>query len=153
MKIIRDRKRSFDLDQFLTRPLFAHLSTVCEEGPRDSPVWFHWEEGFLWIIGVPSTDSFPDRIRRDPRCAVGIVDFHRESGRVLHAGFRGRATVEPFDQGIATRLLSRYLGPDEGNWDPRFRDLDDSNVLIRVQPETVVVRDQSYVPAPPVKNR
>ncbi|MFD1426056.1 pyridoxamine 5'-phosphate oxidase family protein [Kroppenstedtia sanguinis] len=152
MKIIRDRKHSFDLENFLAQPLFAHLSTVCEEGPRDSPVWFHWEGGYLWIIGIPSTDSFPDRIRKDPRCAVGIVQFHRESGQVFHAGIRGQATVEPFDTGIATRLLSRYLGPDEESWDPRFQNLDDSNVLIRIQPETVVLRDQSYEPASMTKH-
>lgn len=41
MKIIKG-KRSFDLDEFLNKPLFvlAHLSTTSFEGPRDSPVWF-----------------------------------------------------------------------------------------------------------------
>ncbi|MDA8354369.1 MAG: pyridoxamine 5'-phosphate oxidase family protein [Firmicutes bacterium] len=145
MQIIRDTKRSFDLAEFLTRPLFAHLATVCEQGPRDSPVWFHWEEGALWMIGTPQ-DSFPKRIKADPRCAVGIVDFDPKQGRVLHAGFRGWATVEPFDPDIATRLLSRYLGPSQQKWDPRFRDLDQRNRLIRFHPKTVVLRDQSYTP-------
>lgn len=30
-------------------------------------------------------------------------------------------------------------------WDPPFKNLDESNVLICFKPETVVVRDQSYV--------
>jgi hypothetical protein len=39
MKIIKG-SRSFDLDEFLKEPLFAHLSTMSDEGPRDSPVWY-----------------------------------------------------------------------------------------------------------------
>ncbi|AXF58015.1 pyridoxamine 5'-phosphate oxidase family protein [Salicibibacter kimchii] len=145
--MIRDRNRSFNLNEFLQKPLFAHLSTSTKDhNPRESPVWFHWEHECIWIIGT-SSDSFPGRIKEKAECAIGIVDFDHTTGKVLHAGFRGHATVEPFDKGIAERLLSRYLGPEEKNWDPRFRNLDDSNVLIRFVPETVVVRDQSFEPS------
>lgn len=143
MKIIKDKKRSFNLEQFLAKPLFAHLSTVEENLPRDSPVWFLWDNNILWIIGT-SSDSFPKRIRGNPNCAIGILDFNVKTGLVLHAGFRGIATVEPFNHTIANRLLAKYLGDDTEQWDPRFKHLDDSNVLIRFIPETVVVRDQSY---------
>ncbi|ARK29827.1 pyridoxamine 5'-phosphate oxidase family protein [Halalkalibacter krulwichiae] len=144
MKIIRDKKRSFDLDAFLHKPLFAHLSTVADDAPRDSPVWFLWEESELWIIGT-SADSFPKRITENPKCAIGIVDFNHKEGKVLHVGFRGQAAVEPFNVTIAKRLLTRYLGANENQWDPRFKHLDDTNVLIRFIPDTVVVRDQSYI--------
>lgn len=144
MKIIMDNNPTFDLDEFLTKPLFAHLSTMVDDAPRDSPVWFHWEQGYLWIIGTP-TSSFPKRIKNNPKCAIGIIDFDQLTGKVLHTGFRGSATVEPFNKGIGTRLLSRYLGPVKKEWDPRFRDLDENNVLIRFVPETAVVRDQSYI--------
>jgi hypothetical protein len=40
MKVIRDRARSVDLHEFLSRPLFAHLASADEQGPRESPVWF-----------------------------------------------------------------------------------------------------------------
>lgn len=143
MKIIKDKKRSFDLEQFLAKPLFAHLSTVEEDFPRGSPVWFLWNNNILWIIGT-SSDSFPKRIRVNRNCAIGIVDFDVKTGLVLHAGFRGVATVEPFNHTIANRLLAKYLGENMEQWDPRFKHLDDSNVLIRFKPETVVVRDQSY---------
>ncbi len=33
----------FDLDGFLARPLYAHLAHSSESGPRESPVWFHWD--------------------------------------------------------------------------------------------------------------
>jgi hypothetical protein len=41
--------------------------------------------------------------------------------------------------------FKRYLGTEMEQWDPPFKNLDESNVLICFKPETVVVRDQSYV--------
>lgn len=147
MKVIADRPRAVDLGDFFQRPLFAHLSTLAPEGPRDSPVWFLWEEECLWIIGSERNDSFPKRLRHDARCAVGIVDFDRARGLVHHVGIRGRASVEPFDPERARRLLVRYLGGDQKAWDRRFQDTlaDSDNVLVRVVPGTVVTRDVSYV--------
>ena len=147
MKIIRDRPRTVNVEKFLARPLFAHLSTASPEGPRESPVWFLWEEEALWILASRTTDTFPIRIERDPRCAIGIVDFDQTSGRVQHVGFRGRAAIEPFDANRARRLLSRYLGHDEPSWDERFRrTLEglDQQLLVRFVPDTAVARDVSY---------
>lgn len=146
MRVIRDRAGTVDVDAFLARPLFAHLATAAEDGaPRDSPVWFLWEDGAVWIIGEP-TDTFPDRVAREPRCAVGVVDFDRASGLVQHVGIRGRGTVEPWDPSRARRLIRRYLGDDESAWDPEFVEFlpDDRYRFVRVQPETVVARDVSY---------
>jgi nitroimidazol reductase NimA-like FMN-containing flavoprotein (pyridoxamine 5'-phosphate oxidase superfamily) len=146
MRIIRDRARSVDLDEFLTRPVFAHLATLSEDGPRDSPVWFLWEDEAIWIIGSRDTDSFPARIESEPRCAVGIVDFNAATGLVQHVGFRGKATIEAFDRERAQRLLKRYLGDEHSTWDRRFQRTLDSldNVFVRVTPESAVARDVSY---------
>jgi hypothetical protein len=85
MKIVQDPGTQFGVDEkgsrqllehILSRPLFAHLATAHEHGPRESPVWFLWEENSIWMIGNYNTDSFPKRIERDPRCAIGIVDFN-----------------------------------------------------------------------------
>ena len=73
-KVTNGQQTIFELEEFLSRPLFAHLATNSELGPRESPVWFHWDGDHIWIIGG---DSFPDNVRRDARCAVGIVDFDR----------------------------------------------------------------------------
>ena len=149
MRVIRDGSRgTFDLEEFLSRPLFAHLATASEHGPRHSPVWFSWEEGALWIIG-DSGDTFPKRVEGEPRCAIGIVDFDQKTGLVQHAGFRGRATVEPYDRNRVRRLFSRYLEGEKAEWDDVFGEAlnDSSLVFIRYEPETVVVRDQSYAVA------
>jgi hypothetical protein len=146
VKVIRDRPETVDLDEFLARPLFAHLATSSPDGPRESPVWFLWEDGALWIIGSRRDDTFPARLDADPRCAVGIVDFDAATGRVHHVGVRGHATVCPFDPDRAGRLLSRYLGAAKEGWPARFRATlaDEDNVLVRVEPATAVARDVSY---------
>jgi hypothetical protein len=146
MRVIRDRPRTVDIGDVLARPLFAHLATASDAGPRDSPVWFLWEQNAVWIIGSRIRDSFPARLEAEPRCAIGVVDFDVDSGRVLHIGFRGVASLEPFDPVRARRLLTRYLGPESSRWDQRFTATleDPANVLVRFMPETVVARDVSY---------
>lgn len=137
----------FDLTEFLSRPHFAHLAHASESGPRESPVWFHWDGAAAWIIGG---ESFPANLRRDPRCALGVVDFDPATGLCQHVGMRGTAEVLPFDVAVARAVFRRYMGPDEADWDRRFDDVFDGSAgleLVRFTPETVVVRDQSYRPA------
>jgi hypothetical protein len=136
----------FDLDEFLARPLYAHLATHSEHGPRESPVWFHWDGTCLWIIGGT---SFPENIKREPRCALGIVDWDLHTGLSQHVGLRGRAVVLPFDRELARTIFRRYFGPDEDDWDRRFDDVFTGELgleMVRFTPETVVLRDQSYRP-------
>ncbi|WP_368504892.1 pyridoxamine 5'-phosphate oxidase family protein [Alkalihalophilus sp. As8PL] len=143
MKVIRNRG-SVDMEHTLSKPLFAHLATVEEGVPKDSPVWFLWEEEHIWIIGSTSADRFPHRLKQNPTCAIGIIDYEKVTGKVVHIGFRGKASVEPFDGERAERLLRRYLGPNQDKWDPRFKTFNEHTILVRVKPETLVVRDQSY---------
>jgi hypothetical protein len=154
MRIVHHTGSHFDLDdgaarrlmnEILARPLFAHLATHAEDGARESPVWFLWESDALWIIGNYRTDSFPKRIEAEPRCAVGIVDYDSSTGLVQHVGFRGRASLGQHDNERMIRLLSRYMGETK-TWDSRFVEiLDDTDyIFIRFEPETAVVRDQSY---------
>jgi Pyridoxamine 5'-phosphate oxidase len=137
----------FDLDEFLSRPLYAHLAHGSEHGPRESPVWFHWDGRAVWIIGGT---SFPANLKRDPRCALGIVDWEPATGLSHHVGMRGSAEVLPFDRAMAKTIFRKYFGPDESDWDLRFNyeatGEEAGLAMVRFTPETVVVRDQSYMP-------
>ncbi|WP_238709430.1 hypothetical protein [Natronorubrum halophilum] len=58
---------------------------------------------------------------------------------------RGHASLEPYDEERAERLLGKYLGDDRLEWPEMFVGLDpDGYRLIEFEPETVVARDQSY---------
>ena len=80
MEVVSETGSPFDLEgeparelieKILARPLFAHLATASERGPCESPVWFLWEGGALWIIENYKTDSFPSRIEREPEAIRG----------------------------------------------------------------------------------
>jgi hypothetical protein len=123
MKIVEQKVSAgncdiFELAEFLSRPLYAHLAHNSDEGPRESPVWFYWDGEVIWIIGGA---SFPENLKRDPRCALGIVDWDPTTGLSHHVGMRGRAEVLPFDPAKARSVFQRYLGPDEADWDPALR--------------------------------
>ncbi|HTS22508.1 MAG TPA: pyridoxamine 5'-phosphate oxidase family protein [Casimicrobiaceae bacterium] len=135
----------FDVDAFLRQPLFAHLATASPDGPRESPVWFLWEARELWLVGN-RRDSFPRRIEAEPRCAVGIVEFDLPRGRLRHVGIRGTGSIEALDRARLYRLLSRYLGEDEAAWNADFRAgvVDRLELMVRIRPASLVVRDQSY---------
>lgn len=70
------------------RPLFAHLTTVSDGGPGESPVWFLWEDNTLWLI-ASDRSSYTVRLQKDTRAAVGIVDFDLARGFLQHVGMRG----------------------------------------------------------------
>jgi len=134
----------FDLDEFLSRPLFAHLAHNTEQGPRESPVWFHWDGTSLWIIGGT---TFPANLKREPMCAMGIVDWDLATGFLHHVGLRGTAEVLAFDVEVAKTIFRKYFGPDEKEWDGRFADVLSGDLdleLVRFTPSTVIMRDQSY---------
>ena len=147
MEIIEDGLE-VTLDDFLARRLFCFLGQRSSEGPRLSPLWFLWEEGAVWNVARLDGRSYPGRVREYPETAVAVVDFEPATGRVEHVGMRGEATLELYDRLRADRLFEKYLGDDREAWPETFRGLDaESYRLTRVNPETVVARDQSY-PAP-----
>lgn len=138
----------FDPEAVLALPLVAILSTASPNGPRGAPVWYHWEEGALWMPSHEAASS-ARRIEADPRVAVEIVDYDNAAGLLRHLGLRGRASVEPEDADRFRRLLGRYLGPDPAAWNGWFIE----NVakigapagrMIRLVPDGVFADDVSY---------
>ncbi|MCV0397980.1 MAG: pyridoxamine 5'-phosphate oxidase family protein [Rhizobiaceae bacterium] len=139
------QQMDFDTQRVLVKPLMAHLASLSSDGPRDSPVWFLWEDDCLWLIGT-SRDSFVRRLEAEPRCAVGIVDFDVDRGILMHVGIRGLADVGPMQPERLHRLLARYLGPDPAAWNAWFKEtvVEPLDVMVRVTPSTMVAKDVSY---------
>jgi hypothetical protein len=59
---------------------------------------------------------------------------------------RGTAEVLPLDPQRLQRLLRRYLGHAESDWEPTFRAhvIDRLDLMVRFTPTSIVARDQSY---------
>jgi hypothetical protein len=52
---------------------------------------------------------------------------------------------------MARTIFRKYFGPDESAWDRRFDDVLSEGAgveMVRIIPETVVMRDQSHKPTP-----
>lgn len=141
-------RHPFDPHEVLSKPLMANLATSSEDGPRNAPVWFIWEDGAIWLLGSRAGSSVR-RLQREPRCAVEIVDFDNEAGILLHLGLRGRATIESMHSGRFKRLLAKYLGPDETRWNVWFINNvaaieDPDGRMIRLVPETIFTNNVSF---------
>jgi hypothetical protein len=147
--------RPFDPEVLLVRPLMANLATVAADGaPCNAPVWFLWEEGSLWMPGG-SAGSSVRRLAADPRCAVEIVEFDVSAGVLLHLGLRGTASVGPMEPSRFRRLLAKYLGAEEGGWNPWFvenvaRIDDPEGRMIRLLPSSVFTNNVSFFRTGPV---
>jgi hypothetical protein len=138
----------FDPQALLQLPLMANLATICAQGPRNSPVWFLWEEGAIWMLGDKDGSSVK-RLTADPRCAVEIVHFNPANGQLLHLGMRGSASIAPMDPRLFERLLGKYLGTDSTRWNAWFVDniaqIDNpTGRLIALKPESFFTNNVSY---------
>ncbi|HEV2317214.1 MAG TPA: pyridoxamine 5'-phosphate oxidase family protein [Thermoplasmata archaeon] len=151
MRITRGKGGEYDLDEFLTRPLLAIISTLSPEGGRASVAWFIWEEGALWTIVEDGYNTFQRRVASDGRVAVAVVDFRPREGLLQHVSLRGNATVEPFDDARGSRLLTRYYRHLAGyHASPRS---ESGTVqgrlpmrLVRIVPDSVLLRGWAYRP-------
>lgn len=142
----RGTEPDFDVADFLARPLTARVAT---NGPTVRPTWFLWEEGAFWII-TGSWAKLPGRVRADPAISLVIDECDLATGVVRQVTARGDAEIVPFDAPRGRRKLSRYLGPDESRWDPRFQRVvrDDpvsgGTLWLRLRPASLTSKDLSF---------
>lgn len=149
MKIDRSIAGNIDLEEFLLRPLLAHVASSSPLGARNSLLWFLWEEGALWFILEEGFNTLQSRVREDPRVAVGLADFDPARGFLEHVSIRGRASVEDWDDARASRLLRRYYRRLEGYADTPATPGEKVTgrlpmTFLKVVPESVVIRDHTY---------
>jgi len=136
----------FDTDSFLAQPLTARVAT---NGPTVRPTWYLWEDQSFWILSGPWAKLL-DRIKTDPVLAITVDVCDPSTGLVRQVIARGDAEILPFDVARGRRKLGRYLGPDEAEWDARFRHYlhDDPTKSgaewIRLRPTTLRAIDLSY---------
>lgn len=136
----------FDHRDILVQPLMAFLATTCNEGPRDSPVWFIWEQEKVWVYGF-QTDSFMKRLKADPRCALSVVEFNPLAGILKHVGIRGKAQHQPRDYDRLLRMVAKYLGDDQSVWNPWFVEniINGVDAMVAITPSTIVNKDDSFI--------
>ncbi len=110
-----DLDRAARLTAFLEAPHLARLATVAPETlqPHVVPVWFLWDGASVWISSYSSTRKVRE-LRQNPNCAV-VIDVPPNADQLAGVLFEGAAELltEPaLVQAMATRIYTRYLGPE-----------------------------------------
>ena len=104
----------------LSGPNFAHLATLMPDGsPSVTPVWIGVRDDRI-LIGTGEGSLKVKNLRRDPRLALSVVDFHNPyeevqiRGRVIE--FRDDSKFEVMDE-----ISRKYTGKDFPWRDPAGR--------------------------------
>lgn len=114
------------INRFLATPkLIGRLATVSAQGtPHVVPVWYLWEDDFIWIHTFESTRKVR-QLRQNPHCAlvVDVADPVEGLTAVLIEG-QAELVTEPHAEvrARAERVYQRYLtagelaAPDPQSW-------------------------------------
>jgi PPOX class probable F420-dependent enzyme len=95
----------------LSRPNFAHIATLMPDGsPNVTPVWIG-VRGDNIVIGTDESSLKVRNLRRDPRLALSVVDFHDPYEEVQIRGmvveFRDDSGFEIMDE-----ISRKYVGKE-----------------------------------------
>ena len=104
----------------LSRPNFAHLATLMPDGsPNVTPVWIGVQDDRV-LIGTGESSLKVRNLRRDPRLALSVVDYHdpyeevQIRGRVVE--FRDDSAFKVMDE-----ISRKYTGKEFPYRDPAGR--------------------------------
>jgi nitroimidazol reductase NimA-like FMN-containing flavoprotein (pyridoxamine 5'-phosphate oxidase superfamily) len=89
-----------DVEEFLARPLTAHLAT---HGPHVRPVWFLWEDCAFWILTGPWSNVLRD-VTRNSRVALVVDTTNLVTGETKQALATGHAEILPWDADRGWRM-------------------------------------------------
>jgi hypothetical protein len=139
------------VEEFLKLPLVARVAVAGPAGPTVRPVWFLYEDGTFWWLTGSSYSRLGELLAADARVSLVVDSCDLRTGQVLAVTASGVATVHPFDAGLTTRKLAKYLGPDAEHWPAMFRGAfdDPTTRLVALRPRHPLrLRDMSYPPPP-----
>lgn len=143
----------FDVGKFLARPLVGRIALA---GPVIRPFWYIWEDACFWKL-TGAWSVLDKRLAADPAFEIVIDTCDLDTGETRQVVAHGNASVVDFDVPRGRRILSRYAGPHEDDWDPRFQLRPDPSVygtrLCRMVPEDIWTVDLSFRPAWPDRPR
>ena len=143
----------FDVEKFLARPLVGRIALA---GPVIRPFWYIWEDECFWKL-TGAWSILDERLRADPNFELVIDTCDLDTGETRQVIAHGKAYVVDFDVERGRRILSRYAGPHEDDWDARFQLRPDPSVygtrLAMMVPDDIWTVDLTFRPAWPDRPR
>ena len=132
-----------EIDDFLTQPRVAVLSTIDAQGrPRQVPIWYHWEDGAAYLFTARSSLKWRN-LQRDPHASLCIDDRTPPYSSVMLEG-----TVEESDRSLHEIVLAMalaYYGEEKGRpFAEGYRE-SPGTVLFKLTPQRIVsFKSDSY---------
>lgn len=80
-----------ELDAFLAEERTCRVATVSPQGPHNTPLWYAWHGGSIWLTSLYRSQRWTD-LMRDPRVAI-VVDAGHDYGELRGVELRGRVEV------------------------------------------------------------
>lgn len=100
-------------------------------GPIVCSLWYFWADDALWCA-TQQTARVVQYLDRNPRCGFEIAP---ESPPYKGVRGQGKATLSAERGGdVLSRLIDRYLGPDDTEFARWLLDRSASEVAIRIEP-------------------
>lgn len=135
---LRIAMTSEEVDTFLTAERTCRVATISPDGPHNTPLWFVWVGGALWLNSIVRSQRWVD-LQQDPRVAV-VVDAGEAFTELRGVELRGALETvgeAPRNGGPADELVTperlfarKYMGSETFHYDGR-------HAWLRLQPTTM----------------
>lgn len=102
-------------------PEMAHLATSHEDRPHVAPVWYHYDDGHVYVF---TGGRKVENVRRNPRVAVSIEASTDGSAEWMVAMQGTASLVEDEDRMLemVPKVFGKYLGTDTSEWPDYYRE-------------------------------
>ena len=127
-----------EVDRFLADERTCRVATTSADGPHNTPLWFVWDAGCLWLNSIVRSQRWVD-LQKDPRVSV-VIDAGEAFTELRGVELRGMVSVvgeAPRNGGVAEELVTperlfarKYLGSDTFHYDGR-------HAWLRLVPTTI----------------
>ena len=120
--------------ELLEAPNFVAVATNREGGAPDVKVVWADVEGDRVVLNSAEGRKWPERLRRDPRVTVTVINQENPYEYAVIRGRLAEDTHEGADENI-DKLAKKYLDKDKYP----FRQEGEQRVIFRIEPEHVAV--------------
>ena len=124
------------VDEFLHQTLVAVISTVDRNGrPRSAPIWFHWEDGAVYMFTDRSTLKWRN-IQRYPYASL-CVDWREPPYKSIILDGAIEEVERPLYELVLSMAL-RYYGKEKGaEFAEEYKNKSENVAVFRLVPERV----------------
>ena len=124
------------VDEFLRQTLVAVISTVDRNGrPRSAPIWFHWEDGAVYMFTDRSTLKWRN-IQRYPYASL-CVDWREPPYKSIILDGEIEEVGRPLYELVLSMAL-RYYGKEKGaEFAEEYKNKSENVAVFRLVPERV----------------